>query len=124
MKSKREKRCEDRIDEELRGRIEDFSQAMKSADHNDGKVINEDGYSYEDMVEWINAYALSFGDDPTFRAKRLELSWGGPQDYFLFFDNGDIEYHFLDWFDGAKRRLDGADYTLMREFYDEVLNFG
>ena len=43
---------------------------------------------------------------------KLELSWGGPQDYFVFeYDprTGDlvrITYHYLDWFDGAKRDIE------------------
>ena len=117
------KSCEERIDEHLRSRIEDFKHALKSADENDGKVIISDDEVYDDLIEWINNYALSYDDDPVYRAKRLELSWGGPSDGFRFFENADlIEYYFMDWFDGATRTLYGEDYNIMKEFYDRVLN--
>jgi len=110
--------CEERIDEMLKERIEDFRHALQE----DWEYFGE---QYEDFIEWINSYALAYSDDPHYRAKRLELSWGGPQDYFLFFEDGTIEYHFLDWFDGAKRELDpdSEEYKIMREVY-EILEGG
>lgn len=32
---------------------------------------------------------------------RYQFSWGGPSDELRIYKNGDIEYWFLDWFDGA-----------------------
>lgn len=113
--------CEERIDKELKRVIGDFKRAMESINE-DGQVVISEDEVYEDIIEWLNSYALSYEDDPHYRAKRLELSWGGPSDYFLFFESGDIEYHFLDWFDGASRKLTGEDYEIMKRFYDEVLN--
>jgi hypothetical protein len=104
--------CAERIGKELRGRIEDFEAALRG-EYPEGR--------YEDFIEWINEYALAYSDDPYYRAKRLELSWGGPQDYFLFFEDGTIEYWFLDWFDGAKLVLSGHDYEVMAQVRD-ILN--
>ena len=118
----KQKSCEERIDEELRSRIADFKQALESAKKNNGKVVKED-YTYENITEWINSYALAYEDHPHYRAKKLELSYGGPQDYFLFFEDGTIEYHFLNWFDGAKKELYGKDKEIMKEIYDRCLNF-
>lgn len=106
--------CEERIDRALASRIDDFKNALN------GKY--PDGEHYEDFVDWLNSYALAYEDDPYYRAKKLELSWGGPADYFLFFEDGTIEYHYQDWFDGAKRELDGRDYDIMQEVYDNYLN--
>jgi len=117
----KQKSCEERIEERLKSRIADFKRALESAEKNDGKVIMDD-CTYEDLIEWINSYALAYEDHPRYRAKELELSWGGPQDYFLFFEDGTIEYHFLDWFDGAKRELHGEDKKIMKEVYDRCLN--
>ena len=33
---------------------------------------------------------------------RYQFSWGGPSDELRIFKNGDMEYWYLDWFDGAK----------------------
>jgi len=40
---------------------------------------------------------------------RWQLSWGGPSDEFRLYDNNDLEYWFLDWFDGACVLVTGAD---------------
>ena len=111
-KVKIEKSCEQRIDKELRGRIKDFRHALKE----DWKYF--DDYEYEDFGDWLNQTALAYSDSPHYRAKCLELSCGGPQDYFLFFEDGTIEYHFLDWFDGAKRILEGDEYDTMKQVVD------
>ena len=77
--------CEERIDGELEKVLQTFRKAMESADENDGKVIINEDEEYEDIHEWIDTYALAYEDDPHYRAKRLQLSTGGPEDFFLFF---------------------------------------
>lgn len=110
-----QKTCEERIEEHLTTTIEDFKNALE------GKF--EEGEEYEDFIEWLNCYSLAYEDDPECRAKKLELSYGGPADFFLFFTETErIEYHFQDWFDGAKRNLYGDDLEVMRTVYEEYLN--
>lgn len=113
--------CEEKINEELKSRIIDFENALN------GKYEDE----YEDFIEWLNSYTLAYcdnlfflqhSDDPTYSGKRLELSYGGPQDYFVFLEDDSIIYRFLDWFDGATRYLHGHNYDIMKRVYDEYLN--
>ena len=108
-----EKTCKDRIEAELEDRISDFEKALKG-DYS----FQGEGYDYEDFFEFINSYALAYTDDSHNRGKRLELSYGGPQDYFVFFEDGTIAYHFLDWFDGAEKTLYGNDLEVMEEVRD------
>ncbi len=96
--------CKDRIENNLKERIAEFEEGLKA----------------EDFIEWLNDHILAFTDDPIYRAKRLELSYGGPQDYFIFHENGNIYYHFLDWEDGAKRELQGHDYEIMHQVYERI----
>jgi len=91
MGTTKEKTCQDRIETELKDRISDFEKALEG-DYS----FQGEGYEYEDFIEFINSYALAYEDDPHYRGKRLELSYGGPQDYFVFFEDGTITYHFLD----------------------------
>ena len=110
--------CKDRIEQELEERIKDFKTALKRSEKSEDGSFTIDGDDYEDFISWINSYALAYAEDPHYRAMRLELSYGGPQDYFLFFDDGTIEYHFLDWFDGAEIILSGKDYEVMEKVKD------
>ena len=114
--------CEEKIDGELEKVLQTFRKAIESADREGQVIMNEDEV-YEDIYEWIDTYALAYEDDPHYRAKRLQLSTGGPEDFFLFFEEEDIiEYHYLDWYDEAYRALYGEDYELMKRFFQEVLN--
>ena len=106
MKEERGK-CEEVIDQNLRNRINDFCKAIELADENpDGFEI--DGQDYDDLTDWMNSYVLNLSKTVNYK---LELSWGGPQDYFVFeYDPKSqqlvgITYHYLDWFDGAKRDI-------------------
>ncbi|RKY03240.1 hypothetical protein DRP77_06585 [Candidatus Poribacteria bacterium] len=103
--------CEERIDEMLRERVGEFEEALES----------------EDPVEWLDENALAL---TRLEVYRLELSWGGPQDYFEFFYDPeaealvDIAYHYLDWFDGAVRRVKPGTReweVLERLFYSAIL---
>jgi hypothetical protein len=87
-----ERSCEERIDEMLQQIIKDMRKVLDA----------------EDPIEAINEEALALTKSEVYR---LELSWGGPQDYIDFkYDPEnhevlEITYHFLDWFDGASRKL-------------------
>jgi len=89
---------------------------MKKNDYR--KIVTEYGDEYEDVIDWINDYALGYYYDKRFRAKRLELSYGGPQDYFLYYpSNGLIEYHYINWGDEAILYLDGMQYNIMLKIF-------
>ena len=104
---KKRKTCNELIQQQLKGRLEEIEEILKS----------------DDPIEELNAFALSYSDDPYFRAKTLELSAGGPSDGFRFFDNGLIEYYYMDWFDGASRVLCGKEEALLRELFSRCLDF-
>lgn len=72
----------------MKGRIKDFRNAQK------GKY--PDGEHYDGFTEWINSYGLCFNEDPENEGfYKLELSYGGPSNGFVFIDNGYvIKYYF------------------------------
>ena len=119
MEDRNNKTCSELIEDKLQRRIEDFKQALRSYEENNyEKIVTENDYEYEDIIDWVNSYVLGYYDDNYYRAKRLELSCGGPQDYFLYFPKLErIEYHYLDWFDGASLVLDGEDFEIMSEYF-------
>ena len=122
MNTQKQPSCEERIDKELQGAIEDLTKLWTA-------YLEGDEDRHSDELGNIFEYGLSFDyvAPDTFNDQeqgyfRYQLSWGGPSDEFRFYVNPDlsvycIEYWFLDWFDGASRELTGDDRSLLKEIY-------
>ena len=83
-----ELKCENRIAEEWANRKESMRTTT------DADLLN--GYALcFDYVE-----ANTFGTHDGYH--RYQMSWGGPQDEVRFYDDGQINYAFLDWYDHAE----------------------
>lgn len=119
-------KCEQRIDKELKDRIEDLIKLWKA---------EQEGEEDPDLGRF-NEYGLSFDyvAPNTFKEQeqgyfRYQLSWGGPSDEFRFYVNPDlsayhVEYVFMDWFDGATRELSGDNKRLLLEIYEDFRECG
>lgn len=96
----------------MQGRIEDFEGFMKYGTSNED--INEDSEDFEEAEKFFDStgsfydYGLSFDfvsidtfDDMDAAYYRFQLSWGGPSDEIRFYEDGTIEYVFLDWGTGC-----------------------
>jgi len=102
--------CEARIKKKFRGRIKDFKRILKA----------------HDPIEELNSYSLCLSEKKIYR---LELSWGGPQDYLDFeYDPqakqlSAIVYYFLDWFDGAKLNVNygSEEWKVLEELFYSCL---
>jgi hypothetical protein len=80
-------------------------------------------YDYGLCFDYVAPGTFEDQDEGYFR---YQLSWGGPSDEFRIFADQSgrgwsiyrIEYWFLDWYDGASRRLHGEDLEFMRELVE------
>ena len=93
--------CEERIEEHLESRGEDFlgfMDGMSSDDDIRDKAIEEWG-NYGLSVDFVEPFTF---DDQDEGYLRYQLSWGGPGDELRFYADR-VEYWFLDWSDGASR---------------------
>lgn len=100
-----------------------------------GEVETDEDGNVPDLGN-LNEYGLSvdYVTRGTFRHQpegflRYQLSTGGPGDEFRFFLGADhepyrVEYWFLDWFDGASRRLHGADRALLLDIFEDWKDCG
>ncbi len=123
-----QKTCQQRVAGELESRISDLEKLWKAY-----KQGNESGV--EDLGTF-DEYGLAFDyvKPGTFKGQkrgyfRYQLSWGGPSDEFRFFCDEnlnpvEIEYWFLDWFDGAHIDLTGENYNLLEEIFLDLKETG
>lgn len=133
-----QKTCEERIAAHLAGRLQDFRAFATLTDYSAGANepemvdaaerldIETDGQTADDLseaaMERIYEYPLSI---QTLRVHRIDLSTGGPGDWFeVFVDDGEITrivYHFNDWFDHAERTLDGPEFDAAERFVSALI---
>ena len=113
-----EKTCAELVKKHYRGRIHDLKKMYKA--ECDGEEDKELGP--------LNEYGLGFDfvEAGTFKKQRepywrYQLSWGGPADEFRIYLNGEIEYWYLDWFDGAPYQVEGEDYDLIRNIIEPLI---
>ena len=115
-----EKKCKDKVEDAFRSRMEDIKTLFYAEDNRT-----------EDLGH-LNEYGLciDFVEAGTFKDQRedfyrYQLSYGGPQEEFRIYKNGDVEFWFLDWFDGAPIDVTGEDANIIKEIvswvYPEIL---
>jgi len=103
------KTCKEKIDKELKERIKDFKEALKT----------------DDIIEQINSYALGIEE---YKIYKLQLSWGGPADYIEFkadLENtlNQITYYYQDWYDGAYRNIsqNSQEWKILEKIFYECI---
>lgn len=128
------KTCEQRIDQELKERLEQFFpdinswSVLKCARHlkSEGRPIRsaELGELRGEVSELIREQALdSLLSVEKITTYKLCLSWGGPADYFELDWSDDSRawiggrYIFQDWFDEAKRAITPEQAEEVAEFF-------
>ena len=120
---KEQRTCEERVTEHLNNTLEDLRKLWD--------LYCEDSEAYDEDLGNFEEYGLSFDyvapetfDDQREGYFRYQLSYGGPADEFRFYTNPDfslynIEYWFLDWFDGAKKEIyREKDWDLLESIFE------
>ena len=115
QKTGRKKISKDVVHEFFLSRMEDIRILFK-ADEQETKELGS-----------LNDYGLSIDkvEAGTFRGQRedyirYQLSWGGPSEEFRIYKNGEVEFWFLDWFDGACVLVTGEDAEIIKEIVSYV----
>lgn len=143
--------CEERIEDSLKGRLDDlrgflqgggeYRLTCQSCDHvwcTDDEYEecpecgedSEDGVIVEDSENDgpFNEYGLEL--QKRYTLWRYLLSTGGPADGFdLYIDPETkeidaIDYFFQDWWDGARRELKGEELDVAKELFEREFYFG
>lgn len=125
---KTEATCEQRIDEELRSRLDEIGQALDAYEQQE--TVGD--YGPDDWSEYGLAFSYvvpetNHNGEPIGGYFCFQMSYGGPADEFRFYAAPAernsyallrCEYWFLDWFDGASRTLRDADWQLALRMWE------
>jgi len=103
--------CKQRVDAAMKSRINDIRKMYELECNNEPEdedlgALNDYGLCL-DFVEAGTFY------DQTEAYIRYQISWGGPSEEFRIFEDGRIEFWFLDWGDGASIELNEEDNDLI-----------
>lgn len=114
------KTCKERLPEYYNSRMNDLRVFLKDLEGND-----ETGSFYDYGLDFSYVEPNTFDDQPT-GYFRYQLSWGGPSDEFrIFVDDmnqvNQIEYWFLDWFDGSNKIVTGDDFETIVSLLEPYL---
>ena len=135
VKPDQEKKCSDIVEEKYQDRLKQFETAknfldIEKSERNKFDEFLSDEYQdlnqYEDFFDYVNQSGLCFDrvEAGTFKDQRAaywrwQLSWGGPSQEFRLFDNNDLEFWHLDWFDGACVKVQDEIFeNIMENFKD------
>jgi len=111
--------CKDKVREAFESRMEDIRKMYEA-----GYWIGDEDID-EGMKEELPGLAdyglcIDYVENGTFEDQekgyyRYQLSYGGPTEEFRMYENGDIEFWYLDWFDGASTDVTGEDADIIEE---------
>jgi hypothetical protein len=124
----KQKNCKQRVRQELKDRIADLRKLFSAYRKGDEEGVEGLGTFPEYGLSFDYVAPNTFNDQKR-GYFRYQHSWGGPADEFRFycdenFQTVEIEYWFLDWFDGAGIDLGGEDYQLLEEIFQDFQDTG
>lgn len=120
--------CHERLKAELEDRLRDIRRLWRLYKSNPEAIRPELG-RFEEYGLGADYVAKGTFQDQKRGYLRWQLSWGGPAVEFRFYmdenlDAMEIEYWFLDWNDGAGKRLLGAAFKLLDEIFQYFKDIG
>tara|TARA_R100001244_G_scaffold129797_1_gene101473 strand:+ start:255 stop:647 length:393 start_codon:yes stop_codon:yes gene_type:complete len=106
--------CEDRITESIISRGEDFKRFMNAED----EKTQEEFYNYGLCLDMVSVGTFKDQKEPYLR---YQISFGGPSEELRFYQNGTVEFWFLDWYDGAHKIITSLDWVQwLKEYLEEI----
>jgi len=106
--------CEDRITEAIISRGEDFTRFMNAED----EETIEEFYNYGLCIDMVSVGTFRDQTEPYLR---YQISYGGPSEELRFYQNGTVEFWFLDWFDGAHKNISSMDWVQwLKQYLEDI----
>ena len=105
-------KCKDKVKEAFESRMEDIRILWKAENNETEDLGKLDEYGL--CFDYIGAGTF---DNQKRGYKRWQLSWGGPSEEFRIYEDGTIEFWYMDWFDGACVDVKGDDHNLIKQLW-------
>ena len=106
--------CADRITESIISRGEDFTRFMNSED----EETQEEFYNYGLDISMVDMGTFRDQTEPYLR---YQISYGGPSEELRFYQNGTVEFWFLDWYDGASKIITSLDWVQwLKQYLEDI----
>jgi hypothetical protein len=109
-----EKTCKERVKEAFLSRMDDI-RALYEAGY--GVEVPDIGKleEYGLCIDYVERGTWSKKGQPKSEPYwRYQLSWGGPSEEFRLYDSGELQFWFMDWFDGAYTTVKGEDAEIIK----------
>ena len=110
METTTEKRCEDKVKDSFDGRMEDIRELYQAEEHETEELGRLNDYGL--CIDKVEAGTFE-GQRENYI--RYQLSYGGPTEEFRLYENGDMEFWYLDWYNGAKIDVIGKDFEIIKD---------
>lgn len=102
----RHKTCAESVKESYARRMEDI-RLMYTDSERHGELCE-----YGLSIDYVEPGTWHKGSEGY---KRYQLSWGGPSEEFRVYNDGRVEFWYLDWFDGASVPVTGSDAEIIKD---------
>ena len=115
MEQETELKCKDKVKDHFISRMAAIRTLYNAEEQQTEELgsLNEYGLS----IDKVEAGAFKGQREDYIR---YQLSWGGPSEEFRIFKNGEVEFWFLDWFDGASVEVTGEDADIIKDIVSFV----
>jgi len=104
-----ETKCKDKVQSAFESRMEDI-RTLWEAEEQETEVLGH-LFDYGLCIDRVEAGTFK---DQRAPYMRYQLSYGGPSEEFRIFDNGDVEFWYFDWFDGACVDVNDDDASIIK----------
>ena len=116
LKQSDKETCGDRIEDAIISRGEDFTRFMSCFSFGQNYMIEadeedevlEEFYNYGLSIDMVSMGTFNRMKEPYLR---YQLSWGGPSEEINFYQNGRVEFVFMDWFDSAVKEISHLEWV-------------
>lgn len=105
-----DKKCVDLVKDAFESRMADIRTLFEADDQQTEELGNLSEYGL--AIDKVEAGTFNGQREDYIR---YQLSWGGPSEEFRIYKNGDVEFWYLNWGDGACVDVVGSNADIIKE---------